>query len=153
MMRPILALAVSMGLGSMLSAAIERPGVLLRGYIGAMVVAAIVRTLDDRFGFARLASAQVTQIGTVALAWFLCRVMVYPAIGGDYEAAVAAAGYAGFMLGVTANALAAMEELERKHGPAPRAFIVVPLVGAFLIDFTDALLLTMAANVLPRLSW
>ena len=181
----VLALAVSMGLGSVLSAAIQRGGVVLPGYIGAMIVAALLRNLDERFGFARLASAQITQIGTVALylfivsalltlrlwelahlalpmivllvvqvglVWLLCLVMVYPAMGRSYEAAVMAAGYAGFMLGVTANALAAMEELERKHGPAPQAFIVVPLVGAFLIDFTDALLLTLAANLAPRLS-
>jgi ESS family glutamate:Na+ symporter len=83
----------------------------------------------------------------VLLVCLLCLVIVYPAMGRNYEAAVAAAGYSGFMLGVTANALAAMEELERHHGPAPRAFIVVPLVGAFLIDFTDALLLTLAANL------
>jgi len=183
LMRHVLALAAAMGLGSMLSATIQRAGVVLPGYIGAMIVAAVLRNLDERFGFARLASAQVAQIGAVALylfivsalltlrlwelahlalpmivllvvqvglVWALCRVMVYPAMGRSYEAAVMAAGYAGFMLGVTANALAAMEELERKHGPAPRAFIVVPLVGAFLIDFTDALLLTLAANLLPR---
>lgn len=171
-----------MGLGSVLSAAIERCGVLLPGYIGAMIVAAAMRNLDERYRFARVATAQVTEIGTVALylfivsalltlrlwelahlalpmivlllvqvglVWVLCRVLVYPAMGRDYEAAVSAAGYSGFMLGVTANALAAMEELERKHGPAPQAFIIVPLVGAFLIDFTDALLLTLAANLAP----
>jgi len=186
LMRHVLAVAVSMGLGSVLSGTIQRGGVVLPGYIGAMIVAAILRNLDERFGFARLASAQVAQIGVVALylfivsalltlrlwelahlalpmlvlllvqvglVWALCVVMVYPAMGRSYEAAVMAAGYAGFMLGVTANALAAMEELERKHGPAPRAFIVVPLVGAFLIDFTDALLLTLAANFAPRLPW
>lgn len=181
-----LLLAISMGLGSLLSAAIERAGVVLPGYIGAMIVGAAMRNLDESYRFARASTAQLTEIGTVALylfivsalltlrlwelahlalpmivllvvqvglVWLLCRVLVYPAMGRDYEAAVAAAGYSGFMLGVTANALAAMEELERKHGPAPQAFLVVPLVGAFLIDFTDALLLTLAANLAPRLSW
>jgi ESS family glutamate:Na+ symporter len=180
LMRHVLALALSMGLGSVLSAAIGRAGVVLPSYIGAMIVAALIRNLDERARFARLETSQVTQIGTVALYLFivsalltlrlwelahlalpmivlllvqvllvclLCLVIVYPAMGRNYEAAVAAAGYSGFMLGVTANALAAMEELERHHGPAPRAFIVVPLVGAFLIDFTDALLLTLAANL------
>lgn len=180
LLRHVLLLAISMGLGSLLSAAIERAGIVLPGYIGAMIVGAAVRNLDERWRFARASTAQLTEIGTVALylfivsalltlrlwelarlalpmivllvaqvglVWLLCRVLVYPAMGRDYEAAVAAAGYSGFMLGVTANALAAMEELERKHGPAPQAFLVVPLVGAFLIDFTDALLLTLAANV------
>ena len=182
----LLVLAISMGLGSVISGATTRAGVLLPSYIGAMVVAAVIRNLDERFRFARLSQAQVTQIGTVALylfivsalltlrlwelarlalpmlvllllqvalVWLLCRVLVYPAMGRNHEAAVTAAGYSGFMLGVTANALAAMEELERKHGPAPQAFIVVPLVGAFLIDLTDALLLTLAANFLARPAW
>lgn len=50
------------------------------------------------------------------------------------------------MLGTTANAMACMDVLVKKYGPAPRAFIVVPLVGAFLIDFTNALVITAMAN-------
>ncbi|MGB9604671.1 MAG: sodium/glutamate symporter, partial [Bryobacteraceae bacterium] len=59
-----------------------------------------------------------------------------------------ATGYCGFMLGTTANALAAMGELAARYGPCPRAFLVVSLVGAFLIDFTNATIITAAANLL-----
>ena len=38
-------------------------------------------------------------------------------------------------------------EIAESIGPAPRAFIVVPLVGAFLIDFTNALIITTMANL------
>jgi ESS family glutamate:Na+ symporter len=40
-----------------------------------------------------------------------------------------------------------MDVLVRKFGPAPRAFIVVPLVGAFLIDFTNAVVITALVNL------
>jgi ESS family glutamate:Na+ symporter len=43
-----------------------------------------------------------------------------------------------------------MEELVEKYGPAPRAFLVVPVVGAFLIDFTNSLIITAFANFISR---
>jgi glutamate:Na+ symporter, ESS family len=82
------------------------------------------------------------------LIWVAARFAVYYLMGRDYDAAVMSGGFCGFMLGTTANALASMGVLTEKHGPAPRAYLVVPLVGAFLIDFANALLITMMANVL-----
>jgi ESS family glutamate:Na+ symporter len=82
------------------------------------------------------------------LIWLTARFAVYHLMGRDYDAAVMAGGFVGFMLGTTANALANMGVLTEKHGPAPRAYLVVPLVGAFLIDFANALLITTMANLL-----
>ena len=50
------------------------------------------------------------------------------------------------MLGTTANAVANMRALVARYGPAPRAFLVVPLVGAFFIDFTNAIIITFFLN-------
>jgi glutamate:Na+ symporter, ESS family len=50
------------------------------------------------------------------------------------------------VLGTTANAVANMRALVARFGPAPRAFLVVPLVGAFFIDFTNALIITLFVN-------
>lgn len=69
-------------------------------------------------------------------------------MGGDYEAAVMGAGFAGFMLGTTANAMANMRAITARYGPAPRAFLVVPTVGALFIDFVNALLIALCLNVL-----
>lgn len=71
---------------------------------------------------------------------------VFWLMGRDYESAVMSGGFCGFMLGTTANAMACMTVLREKYGPAPRAFIVVPLVGASLIDFTNAAIITQMAN-------
>ena len=41
-------------------------------------------------------------------------------------------GLCGFMLGTTANAMASMETIVDRYGPAPRAYLVVPMVGRVL---------------------
>jgi ESS family glutamate:Na+ symporter len=82
----------------------------------------------------------------IALVWFMC-IGTFRLMGRDYEAAVMAGGFCGFMLGTTANAMACMSVLTEKYGPAPRAFIVVPLVGASLIDFTNAAIITQMTNL------
>ena len=53
----------------------------------------------------------------------------------------------GFMLGTTANAMANMEAVVQRYGPAPKAFLVVPMVGAFFVDFTNALIITGCLNI------
>ena len=70
----------------------------------------------------------------------------YWAMGKDYESAVMAGGFIGFVLGTTANSMANMKALVGKFGPAPRAFLVVPMVGAFFIDFINALIITLFLN-------
>ena len=80
---------------------------------------------------------------TVALSW----TAVDWTMGRTYTAAVMAGGFCGFMLGTTANAMAGMNEIVKKHGPAPQAFFAVGIVGAFLIDFINALLITQALNL------
>ncbi|MBK5294402.1 MAG: sodium/glutamate symporter [Acidobacteriia bacterium] len=84
----------------------------------------------------------------ILLVLFLCRFLVYRVMGRDYEAAVMSAGYCGFMLGTTANSLACMGEVVIKFGAAPRSFFVVSIVGAFLIDFINALVITQTATML-----
>lgn len=82
----------------------------------------------------------VVQVIVMALfaAWVTFRIM-----GRDYEAAQMAAGHCGFGIGNTANAIASMKTLVEKYGPAPRAFLVIPLVGGMLGDITNAVNVTM----------
>jgi ESS family glutamate:Na+ symporter len=89
----------------------------------------------------------VLLLAQAALLVLLCRA-VFRLMGGDFDAAVMAGGFYGFMMGTTANAVANMQTLTDRYGPAPRAFLVVPLVGAFFIDFVNALLITAFLNLL-----
>ena len=83
---------------------------------------------------------QVTAVGLMAI------LLVWRLMGRDYEAAVMSGGFIGFMLGTTANAMANMKALVERYGPAPKAFLVVPMIGAFFIDFTNALIITAFLN-------
>ena len=71
---------------------------------------------------------------------------VFRLMGRDYEAAVMSSGFVGFMLGTTANAMANMEAMVQRFSRRRSAFLVVPMVGAFFIDFTNALIITVFLN-------
>ncbi|HSI06918.1 MAG: sodium/glutamate symporter [Myxococcota bacterium] len=179
LLRTVLAVGVAMGLGTLVSKGIAQAGITVPMYIGAMIVAAVIRNLDERFGWLKIQQHRMDAVGNVALQIFivmalmtlklwtlidlagpflvmlLCQIIlvalmvvgVFVLMGRDYEAAVMAGGFTGFMLGTTANAMACMDVLVKKYGPAPRAFIVVPIVGAFLIDPVNALFITTLANI------
>ena len=177
----IIALGVAMALGSLVSAQFAAWGLTLPAYIGAMLVAGLLRNLDDAFQWLGIEQTKMEEIGAIALElfivmalltlelWHLAKLalpvvvilagqvvltvglswtVMYWMMGRTYASAVMAGGYCGFMLGTTANAMACMREITRKYGPAPQAFFTVSIVGAFLIDFINALLVTQALNVL-----
>jgi ESS family glutamate:Na+ symporter len=153
----------------------------LPAYIGAMLVAAVIRNVDDVTRVFGLSQRTLDDLGNVALSLFLvmalmtlrlweivnlalpltimlvaqvvmiavvCLWPVYRIMGRDYDSAVMSSGFAGFMLGTTANSMANMEALVERFGPSPKAFLIVPMVGAFFIDFTNAIIITVFANLL-----
>jgi ESS family glutamate:Na+ symporter len=88
----------------------------------------------------------VILIGQIVLIILFCWLCVFLLMGRDYEGMMLSVGMIGFGMGATANAMINMNTLARKYGPAPRAFLIVPLVGAFLIDFANALIITTMAG-------
>ena len=88
----------------------------------------------------------VILVAQLALLVTLAIFVSYRLMGRDYDSAVMASGFIGFAMGTTANAVANMRTLAGRFGPAPRAFLVVPLVGAFFIDFINALVITGFVN-------
>ncbi|MGE7672812.1 sodium/glutamate symporter [Lysinibacillus sp. NPDC094403] len=60
--------------------------------------------------------------------------VLFKILGKNYDAAVMVAGFAGHGLGATPNAMANMSAVVQRFGPSKKAFLVVPIVGAFLID-------------------
>lgn len=72
-----------------------------------------------------------TQVLFIAL---YCRFAVFYLLGKNYDAAVIVAGLAGHGLGATPNAMANMTSIVERYGPSGKAFLVVPLCGAFLVD-------------------
>jgi ESS family glutamate:Na+ symporter len=77
---------------------------------------------------------------TVAVALYAIFV-TFRVMGRNYDAAIMAAGQIGFGMSSTACALAIMKSVTERHGPSPIAFIIVPMVGAFFIDITNAFII------------
>lgn len=86
-------------------------------------------------------------IGQIILMALFCWFVVFFIMGRNYFAAQISVGMVGFGLGATPNALVNMASLSEKYGPAPRAIMIVSLVGAFLIDFANALIITGMASM------
>ena len=179
LLKALVVILTAMWLGSGVSAWFQSLGITLPPYIGAMLVAAIIRNVDDATEAFGLSQRVIDDLGSVALSLFLVMALMtlrlwelsglalpmvtilvvqvamivavcwptYRLMGRDYDAAVMGAGLCGFMLGTTANAMANMEALVDRYGPAPRAFLVVPMVGAFFIDFINAVLITVCLNL------
>ena len=80
--------------------------------------------------------------------FFYARFIVFNMMGRDYDAAVLASGFCGFGMGATPNAMANMQAITNNYGPAPVAFMIVPLVGSLFIDFFNAAIITAFANFL-----
>jgi ESS family glutamate:Na+ symporter len=170
LLKHLVVIITAVGAGVWVSAGFQALGWTLPAYIGAMIVAAVIRNLDDATGLIGMSQRTIDDLGTVALALFLvmalmtlrlwelagvvipllvilfCQVVFIAAVcllaiprlmGRDYDAVVMATGFCGFMLGTTANAVANMGALVERYGPAPKAYLVVPLVGAFGIDFIN----------------
>lgn len=60
--------------------------------------------------------------------------VLFRLFGKNYDAAVMVAGFAGHGLGATPNAMANMAAVTQRYGPSQKAFLIVPIVGAFLVD-------------------
>jgi ESS family glutamate:Na+ symporter len=172
-------LVVAVGVGIVVSRWLST-WMTLPAYIGAMLVAAVLRNIDDFTGAIGMSQRLIDDLGNIALSLFLvmalmtlrlweiaglvvplliilaaqvgliaaiCIYVLPRVMGRDYDSAVMSGGFAGFMLGTSANAMANMGALVERYGPAPKAFLVVPLVGAFFIDFANALLITFFVNL------
>ncbi len=194
LLRNLAIILAVMGVGALLSMGLAglsarlppsiAPFLKLPGYIGAMIVAAVVRNLDDAHGWLRIEPRAVEALGTIALALFLVIALMdlklwqlaglavpmlvilamqivlmiayavlvtFVLMGRDYEAAVTASGHVGFGLGITPNAVANMEALTARYAPAPRSFLIVPVVGAFFIDFSNSLIINISISTLALL--
>ncbi|GEO36425.1 ESS family glutamate:Na+ symporter [Skermanella aerolata] len=77
---------------------------------------------------------------TVAIAFYVYFV-TFRVMGSNYDAAVMSAGHCGFGMGATPTAIANMQAVAGRYGHSPQAFLIIPIVGAFLIDLANALVI------------
>ena len=74
--------------------------------------------------------------------------VVFPIMGRDYDAAMITAGFIGFGMGATSNAMANMQAVSHRYGPSPSAYFVIPMVGGLFNDFFNAAIIAFAIGLL-----
>jgi ESS family glutamate:Na+ symporter len=99
-------------------------------------------TLDIATALALAGPLLVILAGQTILVALWSTYVVFRLGGRDYEAAVTSGAFCGFAMGATATAIANMQALTRRHGPAPESAVVVPIVGAFFVDLMNLAVLT-----------
>lgn len=85
-------------------------------------------------------------VQTIIVALFAYYV-IYNIMGRDYESSVILSGVCGFGLGATPNAIANMDAITGKYGPAPQAFLIIPIVGSMFADIVNAFVITFFMNI------
>lgn len=73
-------------------------------------------------------------------------IFIFKLMGKNYQSMMLAVGQFGFSVGITANGLTNMQTLGEKYGTSPQAIFIVSIVGTFLIDITNAFVVTWMAT-------
>jgi len=73
--------------------------------------------------------------------------VTFKIMGKNYDAAVLSAGHCGFGMGATPTAIANMQAVTDRYLPSYKAFLIVPMVGAFFVDIVNATVLQIFVNL------
>ncbi len=166
----VFVIALAVYIGEYLNEFARGAGLLLPGFLSAMIAGVVITNLADAFRF-ELAFAPIERGGAIALQLFLvialmatplisvaeillplvinvaiqigvtvavAYFLLFRLLGRDYEAAVASGGFLGFGLSSMPVAMATMDEVTRRYGPAPQAFLLITLAGSFFVDLANA---------------
>ena len=77
---------------------------------------------------------------TITMALYAAYI-TFRVMGKNYDAAVLAAGHCGFGMGATPTAVANMQAITNMYGPSHKAFLIVPLCGAFFVDLINVVVI------------
>ena len=112
------------------------------GNVGLSLFLAIALMSLKLWQLAGLALPVMVILAVQVVLMAACAIYVtYRMMGKDYDAVVLSAGHCGFGLGATPTAVANMQAITSRFGPSHKAFLIVPMVGAFFIDLVNAALL------------
>ncbi len=84
---------------------------------------------------------------TIAILLFTVFV-IFRVLGKSYASAVISAGYIGSAMGATPTAMANMAAVTKEHGPSPVALAVIPIMGAFIIQVSNALIINIILKLM-----
>jgi len=159
-------------LGEQINAVAKHSGLLLPGFLSAMLAGVLLTNFADAVGrrldfepiekggefslqvflaislmqlnLAAVAVIAVPLAINVAVQLLLAAAIAYfilfRLLGRDYDAAVASGGFLGCGISSMPVAMASMDEIARRHGPSPKAFLLITLAGSFFVDLANAII-------------
>lgn len=167
----VLVIGLSVYLGEKINIMAGHAGLILPGFLSAMLAGVLITNLADLF-HKRLDVAPIEKGGEFALHAFLAIALMqvnlasvaaiivplainivvqivltilvayfvlFRLLGRDYDAAVATGGFLGFGIASMPVAMATMDEIGRRYGASPKAFLLITLAGSFFVDLANAL--------------
>ncbi len=166
----VLVIATAVFMGEKINDFGRVAGIVLPGFLSAMIAGVIITNLSDLFRF-KLDFVPIEKGGAVALQLFLVTALMatplisvaqiivplalnvaiqiavtvgiayfvlFRLLGRDYDAAVTAGGFLGFGLSSMPVAMGTMDEVAKRYGPSPKAFLLITLAGSFFVDLANA---------------
>lgn len=113
---------------------IERGGeIALQAFLVMYLMSLKLWTLGAAIG-PLLANVAIQVVVTVLIGVLL----LFRWLGRDYDAAVTVGGFLGFGLSSMPVAMATMDSVALRHGPSPKAFLLIALAGSFFVDLANA---------------
>ncbi|EFG28751.1 sodium/glutamate symporter [Fusobacterium periodonticum] len=85
-------------------------------------------------------------IAQVILIVIFCYFLTFKLLGKNYDAAVMAVGHMGFGLGAVPVSMTTMQAVCKKYRYSKLAFFVVPVIGGFISNLTNAMIITKFLN-------
>jgi ESS family glutamate:Na+ symporter len=114
----------------------------LQLFLGMSLISLPLLSLQGALGM-----ISVVMLMQAAVITLLTIFVVFPLLGRDYDAACISSGFIGMGLGATPIGIANMNALTNRFGPSPKAFLVIPLLGAFFIDIANATLVQLLLSL------
>lgn len=110
--------------------------IALQLFLAMSLMSMDLTSIADSFGMIFV----ILNVQAIVLTLFAVFV-IFRVMGRDYDAAVIVGGFCGLGMGATPVAMANMSAVTQKYGASFKAFLVIPLVGAFFIDLLNALVI------------
>ncbi|AQZ93946.1 sodium/glutamate symporter [Halopseudomonas phragmitis] len=110
----------------------------LQLFLGMSLISLPLLSLQGALGAISLVMLMQALLIALFTVW-----LVFPLLGRNYDAACIGAGFIGMGLGATPVGIANMNALTSRFGPSPKAYLVIPLLGAFFIDIANATLVQL----------
>ena len=93
----------------------------------------------------------VLLIAQVILIVIFCYFLTFKLLGKNYDSAVMAVGHMGFGLGAVPVSMTTMQAVCKKYRYSKLAFFVVPVIGGFISNLTNAVIITQFLNYAKHL--